>query len=423
MQIVKIVNQGAGLGYDETGKVVFVPCTAIGDVVEVEIVKSKKGYSVGRLKKILTKSPQRIESVCPHFGICGGCSFQHISYENELGIKKDIAEEIFKNKITQFVYCEESYQYRNKVSFHSVYRAGKQQLGFNMLSTNKVVHVDYCYLASKNMNLVKSAIERCNFSDVKKVEIRESSDSKSILVNIIGEKNLGAKAQVFVEKLTNEVKADANINLVNLAVWINGVFIQGIPLKKVRYITATVNSINYLLGADDFFQLNYKVSQLMFRKIKEYIVEKKITRVIDGFCGNFAIGMQLVDVVDDVEGVEKNKFAVSLAAKILKENNLSGDKVKLVCDDFTKFIKNTQQNAFSNTVLIVDPPRTGLEREAAQIINKANFKSVIYVSCDIMTAKRDIEIMDSFTIKGHYIYDMFPRTAHFENLIMLEKKG
>ena len=199
ISIEKIVNRGSGMGYDENNKVVFVPFTVDGDVVDVKIVTSKRSFEIGKIESIKRKSEKRVVSKCSEFGICGGCSYQHIPYEYELEVKKRQSANNFNYDLGE-VYHSEEYYYRNKVTFHASYRSGTLKLGFMMSGSNRQVDIKKCYLVPDFMNKLKKDIEDANFLNLEKVVFRISKDKREILINFIGNNKKGGLSKILKKK-------------------------------------------------------------------------------------------------------------------------------------------------------------------------------------------------------------------------------
>jgi len=210
ISIEKIVNRGSGMGYDENNKVVFVPFTVDGDVVDVKIVTSKRSFEIGKIESIKRKSEKRVVSKCSEFGICGGCSYQHIPYEYELEVKKRQSADNFNYDLGE-VYHSEEYYYRNKVTFHASYRSGTLKLGFMMSGSNRQVDIKKCYLVPDFMNKLKKDIEDANFLNLEKhlLDLLEGTTfdeeyEKHCEEDIDNSKILKKKRNLFVNRVNDD---------------------------------------------------------------------------------------------------------------------------------------------------------------------------------------------------------------------------
>lgn len=414
--IEKIVNRGSGMGYDENSKVVFVPFTAVGDVVETEIVKSKRTFEIGSIKSIVEKSNQRIEANCPHFGVCGGCSFQHISYKTELETKKRLGDEIFNYDLGEVFTTDEEFAYRNKVTFHASYRSGKLNLGFMMASSNRQVNINKCYLVSDFVNIAKDKIEKLDIKNLEQVVFRVDDKKRFLLINFLGTDKKGDLPKIF--KKNSSVFEDL-VNENNEKVEVIK-FFNSEKLDKKSCFETALNSVKYQVSTDDFFQVNYGVASKIYSDIKEEISkDEDINYAVDGFCGSMTIALQLKDLkLEKIFGIEINEHSVKQA-----KDNISLNKtrnIKVLNGDFNKLIKGLEMD-FKKGVLIVDPPRDGIGAETMKFINNLGFKKIVYLSCDQMTLKRDITELKDYTLSFNRVYNMFPRTFHVETLLIFDK--
>jgi len=414
ISIEKIVNRGSGMGYDDDNKVVFIPFTVEGDVVNTIIVKSKRSFEIGSIKSIEIASPKRIKAKCPSFGICGGCSYQHISYNYELEVKKRQSDENFNYDLGEIFSADEFY-YRNKVTFHASYRSGSLKLGFMMAGSNRQVDVENCYLVPNFINELKNDIEKENFLKLKKVVFRIDSSNKKILINFIGNNKkeeisrmIKKKRDVF-EKRVNDKKEKLSVIK----------FINSEKLDK-KSIDIKLNDVSYSLGSDDFFQINYKVASEIYKDILEQIKkDNTIKNAVDGFCGSMSIGLQLKSLnLDKIYGIEISDASVKQARENILLNSVKN--VKILKGDFNQLIKGIEVD-FNRSALIIDPPREGIGSETMEFINSLGFKKVLYLSCDQMTLKRDVTELRDYTLCFNRVYDMFPRTFHVETLLVFDK--
>ncbi len=430
--IEKIVNRGMGLGYDQEAKIVFVPYTAVGDEVIVEITKSKKRYDIGQIKKFIKKSEERIEPNCSFFTKCGGCHFLHIPYEKELEYKKLIVENIIKREVNNVIPSIE-FNYRNKATFHADYRSSRLKLGFYMASSNRVINIDKCPLLINTINYTKNIIESLNIPHLDRVVIRTSHDGKKLLVNLIGEKKHKdyikkiIKTQYNIifdhiirnyasEKGVSEDKYMEFYNDFNLVFYFNS---KPIDEKKSTIKTEFLNK-KFFLTSNDFFQTNYYIGEKMFSFIynfvKDNIEYKKL--LIDGYSGSLTIGIILSELFEEVIGIEQNPSNIFLAEKNIKENNINN--AKIIQKDFRDYIKQLSFKQSKGNILVLDPPREGVGKDI-KYLDRYPLDYIIYISCDPMTSYRDINYLQNYKIEKVLIFDMFPRTFHIEVLYILKR--
>ena len=396
VEVIKFDNSGRGIGY-LNDKIIFIPKTVPGDIVDVEIVLEKKNYLEGRLVEVITPSKLRQKPTCPYFDECGGCDLMHISLSESLEYKLNKVNDILKrNKIdyevTKIIKSECPYNYRDKVTFKIV--DGK--IGFFQTDTHKLVEINYCYLCKDAINNVIKDIHtlnikngeviiRCNYND----ELLLSLNTQDKIDNI--------------ETLINEHKI---VGIVN-----NDKCIYG-----EDYFIDKINDYLFKVSYNSFFQVNPYICSELFKLIEKYT--DKSNNVLDLYCGVGTLSIVASMNAKNVLGVEINSNAIidaNLNKTLNKRNN-----VDFICED-TKNILNKITSDFDT--IILDPPRSGVVQKVLNKIMEVNPDKIIYVSCDPNTLARDLKLLEEkYIISNFKLLDMFPETEHNESIVVLEKK-
>ncbi|MBQ7031147.1 MAG: class I SAM-dependent RNA methyltransferase [Bacilli bacterium] len=396
VEVIKFDNSGRGIGY-LNDKIIFIPKTVPGDIVDVEIVLEKKNYLEGRLVEVITPSKLRQKPICPYFNECGGCDLMHISLSESLEYKLNKVNDILKrNKIdyevTKIIKSECPYNYRDKVTFKIV--DGK--IGFFQTDTHKLVEINYCYLCKDAINNVIKDIHtlnikngeviiRCNYND----ELLLSLNTQDKIDNI--------------ETLINEHKI---VGIVN-----NDKCIYG-----EDYFIDKINDYLFKVSYNSFFQVNPYICSELFKLIEKYT--DKSNNVLDLYCGVGTLSIVASMNAKNVLGVEINSNAIidaNLNKTLNKRNN-----VDFICED-TKNILNKITSDFDT--IILDPPRSGVVQKVLNKIMEVNPDKIIYVSCDPNTLARDLKLLEEkYIISNFKLLDMFPETEHNESIVVLEKK-
>jgi 23S rRNA (uracil1939-C5)-methyltransferase len=392
LDIVDIANGGNGVGrYD--GMACFVAGTISGEKVKVQIKTVKKKYLEAKLIEILIASPERIKPSCPlalspeTIGeqCCPGCQYQHLSYEEEIKIKtqqfKSLLERFSKlnpdDVLRKTMPSPEALNYRNKITLHK--NKEGSNLGYYSTSNKSILNISNCPLACKEIN------EKLSAFDLSSID-----DSSSIIFRYT--KKDGAFTYTDNSKNDKLIEEDTSI----------GAF--KVPVKS-------------------FFQINVAARNLLLKKVKTLLKENPTQYLFDLYCGAglFAIAASKLGI-PKVYAADIDKKAVQIAKMNANIHECDIKFLALPAISAAKSILCTLQQ--DKTTVIVDPPRTGLDKQIINYLLKLKPANLIYISCGPDTLCRDLRIFTEkeYELKETQIVDMFPRTAHFETVSFLQKK-
>lgn len=390
IEIIKFDHQGRGIG-TINNKIIFIPNTIPGEIIEYKIVKEKKNYIEGQVTKIIKKSDKRIEPICPYFNICGGCHLLHLTYNNQLKYKQEKIENIIhkytdKNiQIQKIIKCDNIYNYRNKATLHI-----NNKIGFYKQNTNEIIDINYCYLLDDKINNLLKELKTLKLE--KDEIIIRSNNINTLIYNQNKNNNL------------NNIKTD---NIIS----------QNETIKGNGYLITPINQLKYIISPTSFFQVNTQQTKILYEKIKEMAQLKKEDNLLDLYCGTGTIGLYLSKYCNTVLGIEINKDAINDAKKNKILNNIKN--IEFIAEDAKKIIKKMK---YKPNIIIVDPPRSGLFKGMINDLIKFNAQKIIYVSCDPITLSRDLkELSNYYKIQGIQPIDMFPNTYHVETIVLLQK--
>ena len=390
IEIIKFDHQGRGIG-TINNKIIFIPNTIPGEIIEYKIVKEKKNYIEGQVTKIIKKSDKRIEPICPYFNICGGCHLLHLTYNNQLKYKQEKIENIIhkytdKNiQIQKIIKCDNIYNYRNKATLHI-----NNKIGFYKQNTNEIIDINYCYLLDDKIN---NLLKELKTLKLKKDEIIIRSNNINTLIYNQNENNN-----------LNNIKTD---NIIS----------QNETIKGNGYLITPINQLKYIISPTSFFQVNTQQTKILYEKIKEMAQLKKEDNLLDLYCGTGTIGLYLSKYCNTVLGIEINKDAINDAKKNKILNNIKN--IEFIAEDAKKIIKKMK---YKPNIIIVDPPRSGLFKGMINDLIKFNAQKIIYVACDPITLSRDLkELSNYYKIQEVQPIDMFPNTYHVETIVLLQK--
>jgi 23S rRNA (uracil1939-C5)-methyltransferase len=445
-------------------RVVFVPFAAPGDIVDVQVYKKKRSFFEGRIVKFHKESELRVQPECSHFGLCGGCKWQHLSYETQLQYKqkqvKDALERIAKVPYEEFlpiIGSEKQYFYRNKLEYTFSNRrwltnlnASKEEggpdelngLGFHLPGMfDKILDIDHCYLQRDPSNDIRLAVKdyslrhAMSFYNVRNWEglmrniiirtsrngnlmviivFREATDQNEGLLEFLSERFPEISSLMYV---INNKKNDT-INDLEVKLFKGDPFI----IEEMKAPGKIQKQLQFKIGPASFYQTNPEQAQKLYDIAYNFADFKGNELVYDLYTGAGTIASFVAPSVEKVIGVEYVEEAVIDAKKNMKLNDISnavfyaGDLVKILDENFIE--ANGKPN-----VIITDPPRAGMHEKVIRQILNAGPDKIVYVSCNPATQARDIALLHAkYDLLKVQPVDMFPQTHHVENVALLMKR-
>ena len=395
--IEKMNHQAMGIA-KINGKVVFIPKVIVGDIVDIDIVKEYKNYNIGKVNKIIKKSAKRVDVLCPYYDICGGCSISAYTYHDELEYKVNNVIDIFKrNEIDikpNIIKSDNRYGYRNKITL----QVSNGIIGLYEEDSNKIVDVDKCLLVSDKLNEIIDIIKKnINVNKCNKIVIRDTY--YGIMIIFYGSVNNEEVIKYLGKKVVSIYTYDNKYKCI----------------YGEKYLYEMIGEYKYRISPDSFFQINSRTVNKLYNKVVEYAIKnEKKDNLVDLYCGTGTIGIYLSKYFNNIIGIELNKQAVEDAKENAKINSVNN--IKFYAGDVGKII-NDQIKA---DVIVVDPPRSGLDKRTKDILLKIKANKIVYVSCNPLTLARDIKELDSWYDLGDItLVDMFPNTHHVESVCVL----
>ena len=390
VKILRQDNFGRGVAYIDN-KVCFVEKALPNEICDIEITLEKKNYLEGKIKRIIVESNDRVVPICKYYDKCGGCHIMHENYEKQLVFKQEKVKEILKrfadiNLDNIKINYNNNLNYRNKIILHG----SNSELGLYENSSNNIVNIDKCYLVNDKINDLINRLK-----EYKKIE------EATIKISSLGQVMLIIKGNIDIDKF-NDVDS----------LYINDKLIFG-----NNHIEEKINDLTFYIYKDSFFQINYNVMNTLYNKIVDYYKENTNLKVLDLYCGTGTIGMLVSKYCNEVIGIEVNSDAITSANICKNINNISNIEFYLgKVEDKIDLIKDCDS-------IIVDPPRSGLDKHTIETILTLSPKSIIYVSCDPVTLARDLKILkEEYSLKNIELFDMFPNTYHCESVCILERR-
>ena len=423
------------------GMTVFVSGGAVGDQCDVKIIKVGKKLAFGKIEKIIIPSKHRIKPVCIHAGKCGGCSYQHITYEEELNAKKQkVADALsriggFKNLDIKITGADETMHYRNKAQFPVGEQNGVPYTGFYRSRSHDIVRADKCFIVKEIANDIAKCI--CNWMEkfkipaydenkktglIRHIYIRTGEISKEVQVCLITARNKIPNIEDLIDNLTKSFEQITSI-VQNINKRTDNVILgdKTITLWGDDYLQDTLCSNVFKLSPHAFYQVNHAQTEKLYGFALEYANLTGKENVIDLYCGAGTITLALAAHAKNVIGVEIVPEAIENAKANAKINGI--ENIEFICADAGQAALMLAQRGTKPDVLMVDPPRKGLNEQAIEAILQMNPEKIVYISCDPATLARDCKLLcnDNYKIEKVMAVDLFPRTYHVETVCLLSK--
>lgn len=436
--------------------VVFVPYGAPGDVATVRLTRKKNSYAEGRIERLEEPSPIRLEPRCDHFGLCGGCRWQHLPYESQLQFKRqqvvDCLDRIAKvphPEVAPALGSEKIWDYRNKMeyTFSSKLWLTPEQMksgeifddrraaGFHIPGAfDKVLDIDYCHLQDAGIgndlrNFIKQFGKennltfydlRANQGLLRTLMIRTASTGDVMALMSFGEddpKNIKKVMQAIADKFGDRIKS--LLYVVNLKA--NDTFgdLDIHTFRGTPYIIEEMEGLKFRVGPKSFYQTNSDQALQLYSVARELADLKGDELVYDLYTGTGTIANFVARHARKVIGIEYVPEAIEDAKVNSSVNGIdntlffAGDMKDVLNDEFIAAHGRPD-------VMIVDPPRAGMHQDVVDVILRAEPARIVYVSCNPATQARDLQLLDvKYEIIAVQPVDMFPHTAHIENVVAL----
>ncbi|SHG61224.1 23S rRNA (uracil1939-C5)-methyltransferase [Thermosyntropha lipolytica DSM 11003] len=397
-----ITHKGEGVARIN-GKAVFIPFALPGEEVELDITEEKKNYAYGRLEKIIHPSPARTTPLCSHYYTCGGCSFQHVDYEEELQLKKRIVTDAvtrigkIEARINEVERSSKPYRYRNKVTWH----VAKGRLGYYRAESRELVPIDDCLLIKEDMAKISRKIgfilKEIAHEGQGEIIVRQSSYNGKIML-------ICDLPSLEPEKILSRLKED-----------VDGIYIKQknrlIHFYGDLYLEEKIGANIFRLSPGSFFQVNQEQNEKIISFIQSYLNLTGKETLLDAYCGVGSIGISLAGRAAKVLGIENNREAVKNAEYNAHYNRLNN--CRFLAGDCEKILPVLNEKF---DMVIVDPPRSGLKKEVIASLIKAAPQKIAYVSCNPATLARDLNLIQAsgYIIEEIKPFDMFSKTYHVE---------
>lgn len=453
VEIIDVAAEGKSIAKIDD-MVVFVPYGAPGDLINLKLCKKKKSYGEGYIEKMLTPSPIRIEPFCEHFGLCGGCKWQHLPYEYQLKYKQQQVIDAFQRiakvqipEIKPIIGSKHTQEYRNKMEYTF---SNKSWLTFEQMNSgeifshrnaagfhipgafDKVLDIHKCWLQDDLSNQLRLFIKNFalekgfSFYDLREqhglmrtMMVRIASTGETMLIVVFGE-NKPSEIDEMMSAIHEKFP-----QITSLLYVINTKLNDTISDQEIinysgkDYIEEEMEGLKFRIGPKSFYQTNSHQAYELYKVTRELANLNGNELVYDLYTGTGTIANFVAKNCKKVIGIEYIPEAIEDAKLNSEVNNLdntlfyAGDMKNVLTDEFVK------EHGIPD-VMIVDPPRAGMHEDVVKVILNAEPKQIVYVSCNPATQARDVALLDEkYKVTDIQPVDMFPHTHHVENVVRL----
>jgi 23S rRNA (uracil1939-C5)-methyltransferase len=457
---IKVLDAGAkgvSVAKAPDGKVIFIPNVVPGDVVDVQTFKKRKAFYEGKAVKFHELSEHRIEPICEHFGVCGGCKWQNMKYSQQLFYKqnevKNHLQRIGKIELPEFepiLGSEKQFFYRNKMEFsfsnsrwltekeieNTEDLGNRNALGFHIPKMwDKILDINKCHLQEDPSNAIRNEIRafanengltffnpRAHEGLLRTLMLRTAS-TEEIMVLIQFFEDDKANRELILDHIYEKFPQITSLQFVVNNKANDTLYDTNIQLYKGRdYILEEMEGLKFSINAKSFYQTNSDQAYELYKITRDFAGLTGNETVYDLYTGTGTIAQFVSKRAKKVIGVESVPEAISDAKANAKRNEITN------CEFFVGDMKVVFNERFiaqhgKPDVIITDPPRDGMHKDVIEQILKIEPQKVVYVSCNSATQARDLALMDEkYKVTRVRPVDMFPQTHHVENVVLLEKR-
>jgi 23S rRNA (uracil1939-C5)-methyltransferase len=435
VEVEKIVPGGDGLAHHRN-KTVFIPYSVPGDRLGVKLVKNMRDYAVGEIQNILEASPSRVESPCPLFPRCGGCGWLMIDYKSQLSFKKEIVREAFARQggireipLEDTRRMEHPWKYRNKVIYPLRFSRRRALLGYYERGTHRIVDLTTCPVELAQFERFIGPLKEILSSGHETVYDERRGTGKLRHLIMRGSEKTGETLVLFVVRspgvsktLARKIKDLAPEGIIGVAFNVNSRMTSIVLGEKTRgvlgrrFYLEKIRNLTFRISSTSFFQVNATQAENLLSQVEELVDPCEV--IVDAYCGVGFFSLGLAHKAKKILGIEETVSSVSDAEANAKTNSLGNV-------EFTHARVEERLGMIGKPdLLLLDPPRKGLERETIRTLGDRRPRKIIYISCNPVTLARDARAILKYGYDVDLLipFDFFPHTYHVETLAMFSSR-
>ena len=435
--ITDYTAEGQGIAHIE-GCAVFIPNAIAGERVRVRIETARKTWAAGKITEILERSPHRCNRECPVAKLCGGCDFWHMDYEEETRLKAERVRTCLNRMAGEnldtvpILAAPTCHGYRNKAQYPLAQKKGRAYAGFFRAGTHEVVENDRCRILPLETDVVKDLVmdyvnkfhvsiydETTHKGLLRHIYVRRGAVSGQILVCLVGNGSTLPKVDELLKRLKTLPGFTTLVLSVNTKKGNAVLGDQFITLYGPGYIEDTLCGLTFRLSPRSFYQVNHDQAQRLYETAIAQAGITKEDMVLDLYCGVGTITLAMAGAAGKVIGVEVIPQAVEDARDNALRNGI--ENAEFFCGDAGQAALELERQGVRPDVVVVDPPRKGLNADTIEALHRMSPRRIVYVSCDPATLARDVALLKphGYTLQTVTAADLFPRCAHVETVCLL----
>lgn len=409
-----------------------------GELAKIEVFDNGRG----KVLKFYETSNERVKAPCPIFTECGGCHLQHINYQAQLKIKTDYVKDCFEKEqlssetLLPCIGMKDPFHYRNKIQMVFSEKGKKIMAGFYEENTHRVINIDNCFIQDDVANsIIKTCKELCSKHNIKPyledqgtglirhILVKHSHSTEEVMVVIVtvsevfpGRKNFITDLRLIHPEITTIIQ---NVNSRKTSIVLG-------DFERILYGPGTIKDVlmnkQFIISSRSFYQVNSRQTEILYKKAIELAKPNKNDVLLDAYSGIGTIGIMFSDYVKKVLAVEINQVSVKNAIQNAKINKINN--IRFYKDDAVNFIQSVIDEEMQIDIVVVDPPRAGLDKRFVDSLLKLKPKKIVYISCDPLSLTRDLKLIlkNDYNIKRIQPVDMFAQTYHVESITLLSLK-
>ena len=416
---------------------VFIKGAIPGERVRALIIAVKKDFAIAKLQEVLIPSPDRVAPPCPYFGKCGGCDLMHLDYGAQLGFKTRAVEDALKKiahiktEVNDCVASDKILGCRNKLSLPVRRTKDGVSVGLFAYNSHRIIRIDDCPLQTKRIRELIPAFGRL----AEKFAPYDEETGRGELRHFVAREFGGRLSVTFVvtrDLSSRLIKAasEAGIKADELWMNINSEQSNVILGRDTSLLTGDRRDVDIFINGrrmpvsvhpNAFFQVNDGIAEKLYTAVRRCASEGTHNRIIDAYSGGGLMTAMLSDCAGSVIGVEIEPAAVEGADELMKKAGITN--VRNILGDCADKLPELMRDSKSDTMIVLDPPRTGCSSEVISAVNDSAASRIVYVSCNPSTLARDLSRLTNYAPVAVTPFDMFPNTCHVETLVLLSKNS
>ncbi len=422
--------------------VIFVPGAIKGEKVKIKIIKKNRSYAIGKIEAFLTKSENRCEPFCEVYKRCGGCNAQHLSYSEQLLLKQEMVKNVLLKQKVEYQTLHSTLgmgiplYYRNKVQYPIRANAnGEMEMGFYAKRSHDLIQNTECPIQNERLDAIAKYVftilkenefsgydEKRNVGDIRHIMVRRGLHTGEVMIVII----VNHKERDFLDRLKKiAILMEQNVeDIVSVYVNINDsktneiLGKEEVLLSGKEYIFDYIGEKKYAISPKSFFQVNTIQAEVLYETLRKMLHLKGDETLFDLYSGVGSIGIFLSDFVGKVYGIEIEKQAVQMANINIQNNQVKN--AEYIAGSVEEKIVEFQKRNIVPDVIVVDPPRKGLDEKSIEYLLQFRPKKIGYVSCKPSTLARDLKLLERcYNVVEIVPVDMFPQTSNVECVALL----